>query len=796
MAHFKIKNMIHHYFKITFRNLRKYKTQSFIGIFGLAFGLACFVPAFYWMRYETSYDAFYPDAAHIYRIYSVEKKSGKKNERVPGILKTKLYEQFPATEAITGFVVEPDNYSAGETPHIQLQTLFTDSVFFRVFPQVVVSGNARQPMQTLHNIVLTETVAIRLFGDAEKAIGQQIKSSTFFTNLGWSFTVTAVVKDPPDNTNLSFDAILFSEIQNAGRMPEAKQWEYFNQQMYVKIHPRANVTEFTEQMRDITTRLGANTNIELRMLPISDIRHGLNTDLPFTLNFIHLFIASGILLLFIALFNFLTLHLDLFRQRIREFRQRMVHGATSGQLIGQMMFELTFSILLAMALSCCFVVLARPLFSGLVDIAMPISQLLHLFAVCGIWMTVLMLFTGFIPFWRLSHLAMHSLAKGKSLMRRVAVTVQLAVSVVFIVAALVVMMQMRYVNRKDFGFDRSGIIQMYGSPMTMLYHGKALMNELAVIPQIENMTVALFEPQHSAHPLTMTTEVEWQGKPPNEKPVFQTIETDSRFAETFHLKIRTGKWWNDGDKQKVVLNEEAVRVMGLSEPVGAIIRVSPHLVNESGIVPLQEYEVVGVVNDFHTLSLRNRIQPAIFKPFSAAFVLYIRAVPGQELEAMRRITVILPNINASLTDVRLTLLDELYDRLNRSEQAGLKMFSVLATVCLLISLFGIYAVATASTQRRRKEIAIRKVMGAQVSDIVSMFFREHTLQVILAGVVALPLAYLAMSRWLQGYAYRTNIPWWLLAGVITVIIAVVLLTVLGQVLKAANGNPAEVVKSE
>jgi putative ABC transport system permease protein len=134
--------------------------------------------------------------------------------------------------------------------------------------------------------------------------------------------------------------------------------------------------------------------------------------------------------------------------------------------------------------------------------------------------------------------------------------------------------------------------------------------------------------------------------------------------------------------------------------------------------------------------------------------------------------------------------------LNRSEQTGLKIFAILATVCLLISLFGIYAVATASTQRRRKEIAIRKVSGAEVSDIVRMFFREYTWQVIIAGVIALPLAYYAMFRWLQGYAYRTNIPWWLLAGVITGVIALVLLTVLGQVLKAANSNPAEVVKSE
>jgi putative ABC transport system permease protein len=211
---------------------------------------------------------------------------------------------------------------------------------------------------------------------------------------------------------------------------------------------------------------------------------------------------------------------------------------------------------------------------------------------------------------------------------------------------------------------------------------------------------------------------------------------------------------------------------------------------------MQDFEVVGVVNDFHTMSLRSRIHPAIFMDAGGEYTLYIRVVPGQEQEAMQRINAILPDIDASMAGVLLTPLDELYDRLNHSEQVGLKLFSVLATVCLLISLFGIYAVATAANQHRRKEIAIRKVVGAEVSDIVRLFFREYITQVLIAGVVALPLAYYAMYRWLEGYAYRTNIPWWLLAGVITVIVAVVLLTVFGQVLKAANSNPADVVKAE
>ena len=793
--------MIVHYFKITFRNIWKYRTQSLIGIFGLAFGLACFVPALYWLRYETTYDSFYPDAGHIYRIYSVEKQSGKVNEWVPGILERKLHEHFPATEISTGFIFNAVEYFTEETPYIRLRTVFADSTFLRVFQQEFLCGDARQPLQIDGDIVLTESVAVRLFGDAEKAIGQQMKSKPL--PFLPPFRVTAVIKDPPPNTNLSFDVIYLWEgmLNHATNMPEAAQWAFFDKSMYVKFHPHTDIDELAGQLCDFTSRLAFNSNIELRILPIGDVRHLMNSDLPFTLNFIRLFIAAGILLLLSALFNFLNFHLDLFRQRIREFRQRAVIGATNRQLIMQMIFELVCIILLGLMLACCFVVTTRPVFSGLFNITIEMSQLIYLFMVCGICVLALALFVGFILFLRLSRSALRYRAKerptGQFVWRRLAVTVQLSVSVVFIVAALVVMMQMRFVNRKDLGFDRSGIIQLSGLNFTTGQHVlTALKQAFAAIPQIENFTTTFLEPQHNAHHGLMITEVEWQGKPPHEIPAFQYVPVDSRFAETFGLKMLAGKWWNEGERQKVVLNEEAVRLMKLSEPIGAIISMDPGESNSEGKVPMRNYEVVGVVNDFHTMSLRSRIHPAIFLETGSEYILYIRVVPGQLQEAMQRINAILPDIDVSMADVRLTSLDELYNRLNHSEQVGLKLFSVLATVCLLISLFGIYAVATAATQRRRKEIAIRKVVGAEVSDIVRLFFREHALQVIMAGIVALPIAYYAMFRWLQGYAYRTNIPWWLLIGVLAVIVVVVLLTVLGQVLKAANSNPAEVVKSE
>jgi len=761
-----------------------------------------------------SYDSFYPEVEQIYRIYAVEKQSGKVKDLVPIILEKKLKAQFSTIEASTVFYSEINNCSAEGMPNIRLHTLNTDSTFFRVFPQVFVSGDALQPLQLLNNIVLTESVAIRLFGNVEKAIGQQIQSTFYFMEP--PYTVTAVVKDPPPNTNLLFDALLFpGMLIGIANDPEEAQWLQFITQTYVKLHPLTEVNILTEQLRDFTSRSDANPNIEVRMLPVRDIRHRLNTDVPFTLNFIRLSVASGILLMFSALFNFLNLYLDLFRQRIRELRQRAVHGANNKQLILQMMFELTCAISLALFLACFLVILIRPMFSELLGIAIEISWLIQLFVVCGISVVALMLFISLIPFWRLSRLAIRRLPERKvtgrqSVLQHTAVTMQLAVSVVFIIATLVIIMQIRFVNHKHLGFDHSGIIQLSGLPPYMRTNIRtALIHELEAIPQIENITTSNFTPQLNAtsnsdpqlnnKAVEMVTKVEWPGKSYNEKPAFQIIGTDSRFAETFGLNMLMGEWYNESGAPKIVLNEEAVRVMGLDEPIGAIIRVPLYANFDDEI---EEYEVVGVVNDFHTLSLRSRIHPTIFRHslivsdrIAIDNILHVKTIPGNEQEVIRRINAILPGIDPSFAALQLTTLDELYDSFNRSEQAGLKLFSVLATVCLLISLIGIFAVAVAATQRRRKEIAIRKVFGAEVWDIVRIFFREYTMQVIIAGIVALPLAYYAMHQWLQGYAYRTNIPLWLLTGVIVAIAVVVLLTVLGQIWKAANENPAEVVKN-
>ena len=230
--------------------------------------------------------------------------------------------------------------------------------------------------------------------------------------------------------------------------------------------------------------------------------------------------------------------------------------------------------------------------------------------------------------------------------------------------------------------------------------------------------------------------------------------------------------------------------MGLENPIGMTISL-PYMGKES------DFRIVGVVGDCHLYSLRSHILPTLFhnSPFPTN-TFYLRVADGQEQAAIRWLNERLPRIHPTFAAIEPTPLSVLYDRLGASERTGLKLFAVLAAVCLLVSLFGLYAVASSTTRQRRKEIAIRKVFGARTGQIIALFFREFLLLTLLSGVIALPIAYAILLHWLRGYAYRIAIPWWLPTGILLLVATLVLLTVLGQVRKAANGNPAEVVKNE
>ena len=254
--------MLIHYCVIAFKNIWKYKVSASISILGLAFALVCFVPILYWMDHETTYDSFYKDSESIYRVYSTEKQSGKVNKGASKGIENSLREQVPAIEASTTLMLSPENCRTQATPYIQMNMLYTDSTFLEVFPQSFVCGEMNHPLQIVNNMILSERTAVRLFGDAEKAIGQPIH--TLMRASLPPYIVTAVVKDPPAHTNLLFDAIInHNMIQHFSQLPPEAQWSFFVMDLYVKLHPSADPKAFANQLKELPERIGVNKEIEL-----------------------------------------------------------------------------------------------------------------------------------------------------------------------------------------------------------------------------------------------------------------------------------------------------------------------------------------------------------------------------------------------------------------------------------------------------------------------------------------------------------------------------------------------------
>ena len=379
------------------------------------------------------------------------------------------------------------------------------------------------------------------------------------------------------------------------------------------------------------------------------------------------------------------------------------------------------------------------------------------------------------------------------LSRRMAVALQLMVSIIFIVAATVVMLQLRYLGNKDVGFDREDLLLVEGFVDVRGNVESAIIQELSKNPSVVGLTDTDFKPQHEMNPVAIIKNIEWEGKPQGQEIPIYFHATDYRFGDTFGLRYLAGGWWREGEQQRIVINESMARLMGKENPVGEVIRM-PNLRDYSQTA---EYVIAGVVNDFHTLSFRQPIHPTAFID-AGGFVnkLYVRTAPGQAEEVARQIRALLPKIDPTLADAKVTPIGTLYDALNQSETIGLRIFSFLALACLLIAMFGIYAAASAATKRRRREIAIRKVVGAGTKSILLLFIREYARLVAIASLVAFPIAYLIMADWLSGYAYRIEIALWWFAIILVGIAALVLITIWRQVIKAANENPAEVVKCE
>jgi len=793
--------MLKSYLKVVTRNLTRYKGYALINIAGLAVGLACCFLILLYVRWELSYDRFYDGAEQIYRVTSRFGDEGSArdgaNTSYPTApnLKAEFPEVMEAVRIRRAFqpvvAYEPANRRFRERSFF-----FADSTFLDFFGFAFLEGDRKTALRTPNSLVISATTARRFFGD-ERAVGKML---TY--NGSQIFRVDGVLRDLPGNTHLEFDFL--APIASLGASA-LSSWTTFTQNYtYIKLprHDTASQVEaklpaFVE--RHVGQVLAPGTVFELHLQPLTDIhlRSHLRNELKPNgdLGQVQLFATIAVLVLLIACINFMNLATARSVKRAREVAVRKVVGAHRRQLIRQFLGESILVTFLAFLLALFLVELLLPPFNYLVNRDLYSHVLAGPEILAGLLVIVLLtaLLAGSYPALFLSRFRPIEAFRAQSTRRALAyrmrqglVVLQFTVSIVLIICSLLVYGQMDYMLHEDLGFDQHQVLVVPVDAQTAR-QSRTIKHELGKHADILSASFSMLVPSKRLWTWGIESEAS------NQRMTIGTYLVDFDFLNTYGLDIIAGRGLSEtmptDSTNSFLLNETAVRQLGwsqLHEALGQELSWSDG--RRTGLV-------VGVVRDFHIVSLQERIEPIVFFIASNYNYLSVKLRASGTRRALAHVQQTLAAIAPQLP-FEYFFIDENFDRLHRANEQLAQTITAFSLIAITIAGLGLFGLAAFSAEQRTKEVGVRKVLGATVPGIASLLSRELVKLVLLANVLAWPVAYFAMNKWLQNFAYRISIEWWvfLLAGGLALLIA--LLTVSTQAIRAALANPVESLRYE
>lgn len=820
--------MISNYIKIAWRNLLRNRVYAAINVIGLALGISACLVIFLSVHFELGYDKFHPDKENIYRVVSelgTMEKGFHKMSTVPDPAPWALAGKFAGVEATTGLkpfyakvsimagngVVK--KFDAARRGEIKPDIVITDPEYFKVFQYTWLAGQASTALQAPLTVVLTATKAAKYFGPqpVENYIGKTINY-----NDSVPITVTGIVKALPANSDLIFsDFISFASTKSSPLKNEFgfDQWGMFGgTEAYVKLNAGVDTVVINKQLlafagEHIMTGPGGSKT--LRLQPLADIHfNGDYTD-DYTRQ-VHLptlygLMGIAIFILFIAAINFINLSTAQAAMRSKEVGIRKVLGSNKRSLVVYFLTETFLLTFIAVMLS---LLAVKPLLT-LFGAFMPNGVSLHLFS----WPTMLFLlamtvFTtllaGLYPARVLSSFQPALSLKGVTAQRgnqrgylRIGLVVfQFTISLVFIIGSLVMNNQMRYMLHKDLGFKKDAIITINTSWSYPNTTPGVLAEKISALPQVEMVSLSEGTPAAKGH---WGTYLKYKSK--NEIQVDCQLEWgDEQFVPLYQLKLLAGRNLYPSDTiREVLINETCVKALGFKNAEEAIGKfVEPGM---SDGPTIKNVPIVGVLADFHVLSLHDPIKPVFLTSSrdvnrSLNIKLSLAGTNGDPLKKTLSgiesvFTAVYPNEKFEYHFYDDTIR-KWYERERQMEQ----LMNTGMTIAIIISCLGLFGLASFTARQRTKEIGIRKVLGASVSNIAALLSRDFIRYVFIAAVVASPIAWYCMHRWLQRFAYSAPISWWIfvLAGMIAMAIA--LFTVSFQSIKAALANPVDSLKVE
>lgn len=789
--------MLKNYLKTAYRNILRQKGYAFINVVGLSIGLACSFFILLWVMHETSFNRFHEDGARIYRVLRNATLNGEVYTwaATPGPMAEALRTDYPEIENAVHTWWGQDFLITYEGQSFRENGNFAGADFFEVFTFPLLQGDPATVLETENSVVISESLARKLFGEDWQVQNAALGKSITIDHRK-DFTITGIAKDAPDNSTITFDVMLPIE-EFFSRFEWTKGWGNNSFPLYVRLKEGASLAEVNAKIADTVERHnpdGLNEVIFLQpfeeMYLYGDFTNGINTGGRIEL--IRIFAVVGVFLLIIASINFMNLATARSTQRSKEIGVRKSLGATQQSLMGQFLSETMLLAAVAFVLAMALVVGLLPVFNTITGKHFEVTDLSPSF-LAGVFAIALVtgLLAGSYPALYLSSFNPVAILRGTfrqkpsaERLRKGLVVFQFALSTLIIVSTAAVYFQIQYIMEKDLGLDRDNVvsINLEGGVRDRY---ETFRQELMGRPGIVNVSAS------SGNPLAIgsnTTDPTWDGKDPNDETLFSIINVHYDFVETMKMQLLAGRTHSrafGADSSGYIINEQTAKAMGMDDPVGARL----DFWGRSGTV-------IGVVKDFHMATFDAPISPTILRlEPGVTDQVWIRTEAGKTREALAGLKEVYTQFNPGYP-FEYVFLDKRYEDLYRGVLVMGKLANVFAVIAILISCLGLFGLASFTAERRTKEIGIRKVLGASASNLVMLLSMDFTKLVLLGFILASPVAYWLIDKFLSSFEYRIGISpvMFIIAGVAALVIA--WLTVSYQSYKAATADPVKSLRTE
>ena len=754
--------MFTHHLKLAFRNLRKYKTQNIISVIGLAIGFTCFAFSALWIRYEMSYDSFHPKADRIYRVNTALFKwntveSGNSNviqEDTSYPLANWLKSTYPEIEEACAIrIARPE----------PLHLLYLDYNFCKIFDlplpdEFFIKGQTDRPIAVIPELNNEEVAA---------SVKEQFHWDVRMTIPRW-----------PVNTNIQFNTVIPITFRFTDE--QLNNWNVRAFHTYILIKDGVNIQALKEKLDKVEVPEW-HTPISLVLTPIKQLRYkdptvNIQSDIKFS--HIQIFAIAGLLVILCSLFNHLTLYVTRVRMRLRELALRKVNGATDWQIAASLYTDFLLVIVLALVVGFMLMAWLLPTFKEYAAIGNNRISIYAELMFYAAWLIVCGFIVGGVIIMFFQRKVLNDSIKGfgkpgsRNLFRKGSLLVQLIISLGLMFCSSIFIKQMHFLHHTDLGVNRRNVAAVSARCCPLPPHYASQFKQIPGITDALPVTDTDFLRDMAPGTQAVVNE--------KETYTYSVIVADKHFIDFFGVEIIEGS--GDFDKEgQQVFNETAMK--------------------EMGEVLSKKSEYIGVSRDFY-------LTPTIkVKPTSINYVgpnyRRFKAIVYRYEEGMRKQTeqAVTQWFRKEFPDqgefeINFTYMEDIFNEYFKSERALLTLLSVMTMACILIAVFGVYSLTSLTCQQRRKEIAIRKVHGAEILDIMNIFFKEYLILLGMAALLAFPAGYLIMKRWLEGYVKQTSMEAWLFVAIFLAVFVVIVFSILSTVWRAANRNPAEVVKSE